>query len=575
MKPNIRLLNIPKSLSARLLDSNPQLFREIRGKLKTRNIVIAAAIAVMTQFMAVIFLLGKLPAFNIIDNQCGRYGMALVYQEYSHQVCYAQNAAGDWVINWQLWWLDLFIILSLISIFALLVGGTYLLVADLVKEEERGTLNFIRLTPQSASSVLLGKILGVPILLYTAIALLFPLHLVAGLQSQIPLHLILAFDLTVVASCAFYYSLALLWSLFDLGVSGLKPWLASGTIGFCLLFLTKLLSNNYLGFDHFLAWTFIFHPGIILSYLIDASDLRFGTTDFFVSSYDLAELSFYGQAFWTGAGMGISLICLNFSLWTYLSWVILKRRFHNPEGTMLSKVHSYWLTAWFTLIALGFTLQQDPRSPYVMIDNFIFLQLFLSLFGLGLIFALSPQRQTLYDWARYRHQTGKDNTFWKELVLGDNSPSTIAVAINLAIAILFITPSVLLLLNYNKQAVFWGLILSGTNILLYAVIAQFILTSKTRHRGIWSMVTIGSMIILPPIFLGFAEVSWQALPQVWLLSFMPIEATQYAPFGAIAFTLLGQWLGITVIGLQMTRKLKQAGASETKILMSRVKAFSD
>ena len=93
MKPNIRLLNIPQSLSARFLDSNPQLFRELRGKLKTRNIVIAAAIAVMTQFMAVILLLGKLPAFNIIGNQCGRYGMALVYQEYSHQVCYAQNAA--------------------------------------------------------------------------------------------------------------------------------------------------------------------------------------------------------------------------------------------------------------------------------------------------------------------------------------------------------------------------------------------------------------------------------------------------------------------------------------------------
>jgi hypothetical protein len=573
MKPNIRLLNIPQSLSARFLDSNPQLFRELRGKLKTRNIVIAAAIAVMTQFMAVILLLGKLPAFNIIGNQCGRYGMALVYQEYSHQVCYAQNAAGDWVINWQLWWLDLFIILSLISIFALLIGGTYLLIADLVKEEERGTLNFIRLTPQSASSVLLGKILGVPILLYTAIALVFPLHLVAGLKSEIPLNLILAFDLTVVASCAFYYSLALLWSLFDVGVSGLKPWLASGAIGFCLLFLTKLLSNDYhyLSFDHFLACTFIFHPGIILSYLIDASHLRFGTTDFLTPN-DLAQLSFYGQAFWAKAGTGISLICLNFGLWTYWGWAILKRRFHNPEGTMLSKVHSYWLTAWFTLITLGFTLQQNPLNTYVIIDNFIFLQFSLSLFGLALIFALSPQRQTLYDWARYRHQTGKDNTLWKELVLGDNSPSTVAVAINLAIAILFITPSILLLLNHDKQAVFWGLILSGTNILLYAVIAQFILTSKTRHRGIWSMVTVGSMIILPPIFLGLAEVSFQALPQVWLLSFITIEATQYAPAGAIAFALLGQWLGITVIGLQMTRKLKHAGASETKILMSRVNA---
>jgi hypothetical protein len=585
MKPNIRLLSGPKSLLVRLLDSNPQLFRELRGKLKTRNIVIAAAIAVMTQFMAVILLLGQLPDAKLPGDQCGRYGTTLIYQENMRgdQVCYAQNATGDWVINWQLWWLDLFIILSLISIVALLVGGTYLLIADLVKEEERGTLNFIRLTPQSASSVLLGKILGVPILLYTAIALLFPLHLVAGLQSQIPLNLILAFYLTVAASCAFYYSLALLWSLFDVGVSSLKSWLASGVIGFFLLFLTPLLFGSNLTFDHFLACTFVFHPGIILSYLVDASHLRFGTTGFLTTN-DLAKLklSFYGQAFWTEAWTGISLICLNFSLWTYWGWAILKRRFHNPESTMLSKVHSYWLTAWFTLIALGFTLQKDTRhfpgdlpDNNLISNNFVFLQISLSLFGLGLIFALSPQRQTLYDWARYRHQTGKDRNLWKELVLGDNSPSTIAIAINLAIAIIFITPSIWLLLDHHQQDIFWGLILSGTNILLYAVIAQFILTSKTRHRGVWSMVIVGSMIILPPIFLGLAEMTLQAFPQVWLLSFIPIEATRYASVGAIAFALLGQWLGITVIGLQMTRKLKQAGASETKILMSRVEAFSD
>lgn len=583
MKPNITLFNRPTSRLAELLDSNPQLFRELRGKLKTRNVVIAAAIAVMTQFIAVIFLLGQLPKFQFSD-KCGRYGMALIYQEnmFGGQVCYAQNATGDWVINWQLWWLDLFIILSLISIVALLVGGTYILIADLVKEEERGTLNFIRLTPQSASSVLLGKILGVPILLYTAIALFFPLHLVAGLKSQIPWHLILAFDLTVLASCAFYYSLALLWSLLDVGGASLKPWLASGAISFFLLCLTKQLLDNNLNFDHFLAWTFVFHPGIILSYLIDASQLRFGTTDFLAPN-DLAQLSFYGQAFWTDAKTGISLICLNFSLWTYWGWAILKRRFHNPESTMLSKVHSYWLTAWFTLVALGFTLQQDTRhflgdlpnnNTYFISNNFVFLQISLSLFSLGLIFALSPQRQTLWDWARYRHQnqTKKNNALWKELVLGDNSPSTVAVAINLAIAITFITPSILLLLNQNKQDVFWGLIISGTNILLYAVIAQLILTSKTRHRGIWSMVTVGSMIILPPIFFGLAEISFQALPQVWLLSFMPMEATHYATVGAIAFTLLGQWLGITIIGLQITRKLKQAGASETKILMDRVNA---
>jgi hypothetical protein len=581
MKQNIRLFSAPSSLWLKLLDSNPQLFREIQGKLKTRNVVIAAAIAIITQFITVIFLLGQLPDLKIIGNQCGRYGMALVYQEYSNQVCYAQNEAGNWVINWQLWWLDLFIILSLISIFALLVVGTYMLITDLVREEERGTLNFIRLTPQSAGSVLLGKILGVPILIYTAIALLLPLHLVAGLQSHIPLALILAFDLTVVVSCAFFYCLALLWSLLDFGVSGFKSWFASGLLGFLLLFSTVILLDGNLNFDHFLAWTLMFHPGIVLTYLINSSHLHFGTIDF-LSTNKLTELSFYGQALWTKAAVGISLILVNFSLWTYWCWAILKRRFHNPESTILSKVHSYWLTAWFTLIALGFTLQQDAANfsgdlpvndTYVIGNNFIFFQVCLSLFGLGLIFALSPHRQTLYDWARYRHQTAKGSSLWKELVLGDNSPSTVAMAINLAIAITFVTPSILLILPQSKQYILGGLLLSATNILLYAVIAQFILTIKTRKRTIWSIVTVASMIVLPPLCLGVAELTVQTIPQAWLFSFMPTVASEYVSFSAIAWAILGQWLAITVVSLQMTRKLNQAGASETKVLMSRVNAL--
>jgi hypothetical protein len=581
MKQNIRLFSAPSSMWSKLLDSNPQLFREIQGKLKTRNVVMAAAIAVIAQFMAVVFLLGQLPDMKLEWTQCGRYGMALVYQEYSNQVCYAQNEAGSWVINWQLWWLDLFIILSITSIFALLVVGTYLLIADMVQEESRGTLNFIRLTPQSAGSILLGKILGVPILVYTAIALLLPLHLVAGLQSHIPLTLILAFDLTVVASCAFFYCLALLWSLLDFGVSGFKPWFAGGLLGFLLLFSTVILFGADVRLDHFLAWTLMFHPGIVLTYLIDASHLRFGTINF-LSTDNLAELSFYGQAFWTKTAVGIGLILANFSLWTYWCWAVLKRRFHNPEKTILSKVHSYWLTAWFALISLGFTLQTEASNltgdlsddTYLISNNFIFLQVCLSLFGLGLIFALSPHRQTLYDWARYRHQS-QGNSLWKELVLGENSPSTIAMAINLAIAITFISPSIFLLLPQSHQYVFWGLILSATNILLYAVIAQFLLTIKTRKRAVWSVVTVASMIILPPVCLGIAQLTIKTIPQVWLLSFVPLAATKYVSFAGIALAILGQWLAISVISLQMTRKLKQAGASSTKILMSRVNALSD
>lgn len=584
MPQNNKLSRRQDSLWSRLLESNPQLFREIQGKLKTRNVVIAAAIAVLTQFVSVILLLGQLPDIDVKYLQCGRYGMTLVYKEYGDRLCYSQNDAGSWLINWQLWWLDLFLILSFISIFTLLIVGTYMLVADLVKESERGTLNFIRLTPQSASSILLGKILGVPVLLYAAISLLFPLHLVAGLQAHIPLSLLLAFDLTVIASCAFFYSLALLWSFVDWKISGLKPWVAIVCLGLMLAPTTAVLLNRYSRLDHLVASILLFHPGFGLTYLVDAASSPFGTASF-ITLDNLAQLSFYGQPLWTKTAIGMGFCFLNFSLWTYWCWALLKRRFHNPERTFLSKAHSYWLTSWLTIVALGFTLQQDfiPRHVYEVLPdnsqhiahNFLLLQLCLNFFGLGLIYALSPHRQAIQDWMRYRHQTSPKNSLWYELVLGENSPSTIAIALNLAIAILFIAPSIFLILEPSQYYLFGGLLLSATNILLYAVVAQFVLMNKSSSRTIWSIAVLTSLIVLPPLGLGILERTIHILPQAWLFTFFPTVSAQYVSPGAIAFAAFAQWLAISILGIQMTRQLKQAGASETKALMSRVDTLAE
>ena len=576
MTQKIRLFR-SHDLWSKFLDSNPQLFRELKGKLKTRNLIVAAALSVLVQFLTVVYFLGRLPQASEETLEYGRYGVTT----YINKTYYIKDELGHWLVNWQLWWLDLFIALSIIGIFALSVVGTYMLIADMVKEEARGTLNFIRLTPQSASSILLGKILGVPILLYGAIALLFPLHLSAGIKSHIPLSFILTFDAIVVASCGFIYCLALLWSLLNIGVSGIKPWLASSLLVFLLWGSTAiLLDSGNMKLDHFYASLLTFNPAIVLSYLIDAAQFDYGKSFNFLPSESLATLSFYGQAWWTKAAVGMSLILFNFSLWTYWCWSVLKRRFHNPQGTILSKKHSYWLTTCFIFITLGFALQtsfynghifktQIEHQTDLIIDNFIFLQVCLSLFGLGLIFALSPHRQTLHDWARYRHQLDSKSSLLKELVLGENSTAIVAVALNLTIAIAFITPSIFIILPQREHYIAWGFLLSITNVLLCAVVAQFVLMAKTNKRGVWSIVTVASIIILPPVCLGIAEVTIKTMPLAWLFSFVPIEAAEHASVSAIAWAILGQWLTISVIGLQMTRKLKHAGASETKALMSR------
>ena len=550
------------SLWSRLLDSNPQLFREIKGKLKTRNVVIAAAVAVIAQFISVIYSLGQLPDTDK-TLRCGRYGLTLLYNETRHgSRCYEINDYTKWAINWQLWWLDLFLTLSFIAVIALLVIGTYMLVADMVKESERGTLNFIRLSPQSAGSILAGKIIGVPILLYTAIAFLLPLHLTAGLQAHIPLSLVLTFDLTVVASCCFFYSVALFWSLLPLP-SGLKPWLASGCLAWLVMLSSTVLFNHHLDFDYFAAWALLFHPGVVLAYLVNASQLKFGSVNF-LSVDNLAELSFYGREIGNNAVIGIGLILGNFGLWTYWCWSVLQRRFQNPEQTILSKGHSYWLTGWFVTIALGFTLQQSNDGT---LRNFYMLQVCLSIFGLCLIAALSPQRQALHNWMRYRHQKSR-HSLWYELVLGENSPSTVAIAINMAIAIAFITPSIFSILDPQQRYIFWSLLLSATSIMLVAVVVQIILTSKTRKRVALSTATVAAMMIIPPLCLGVAELTVRSAPTPWLFTFFTSGAVQYAADSSILLAIAGQWLAIALVSLQMTRKLKLAGASETRKMIA-------
>jgi hypothetical protein len=145
---------------ARLGDWNPQLFRELKGRLKPRNLTIAVAISLLGQLLLLISFAGQLPVDDARGVVSNRYCISNLNRE-----C-IRDAVGNFTINWQLWSLDVFTWLSLIGIFAMLVVGTYMLISDLSREEHRGTLNFIRLSPQPTQSILTGKLLGVPILLY-------------------------------------------------------------------------------------------------------------------------------------------------------------------------------------------------------------------------------------------------------------------------------------------------------------------------------------------------------------------------------------------------------------------------
>ncbi len=538
------------------LEFNPQLLREIKGKINGRNIFITSLLSMLMQLFVVAFYLGQLPDINRLNPLYSRYCLGARPKYSIEYLC--EHQLGIWEINWNLFWHDIFIFFSIVSVFILLIVGTYMIIADLVKEEKTGTLNFIRLSPQSATSILLGKILGVPILVYFFTASIFPLHLISGIKANIPWYLILSFDLIIITSCAFFYSCSLFLSFIKLGQVKLNPWIVTFAVSL-FIFITTIIFISNTHIDNSLTeWSYLFNPVIALTYTY-TQDTSFIPSSF-INFDSLGELLFYGQPLWAKAITGMSFILLNYCLWTYWFWQGAIRLFHNPASTIFSKKQSYWITGWFVIIALGFTLQNN----YTILDDFIRLQFLLIIMFSGLIAALSPHRQTLYDWARYRHQISKDGKLLgQELVFGEKSPSTIAIAINAFIATSIIVMG-LIFFPFTAQttAVMWGLILTMGIILFYAVIAQWMLLMKSNKRVIWTSITLSFLIIIPPILFAIAEAMPQDAPLVWFFSFIPSVATEHASISALLLGLLGQWLAITCVSFQMVRQLRRVGNSE-------------
>jgi hypothetical protein len=552
-------------------DWNPQLLRELKGRLNLRNGAIAAAISLVGQLFLYFLYAGRLPSSigsdgipHLYNRYCTASPPPGSDYRYSSPYC-IKDLLGHWLINWQLWWLDFFVALSIIGILALLGIGSYLLIADLSKEERRGTLNFIRLSPQPAQSIFLGKMIGVPILLYLVALLAFPLHLFAGLSASIPLSLILVFDGVLLASCAFFYSIALLYGLVSSGLGIFQPLLGSGILAGFLLLMTGLAMGG-IATQTPLDWSLLFYPGTVLPYLVQATFLPSATVGY-PSLESLTQLRWYGQSLWHNAWSGIGFVLCHYGLWTYWLGQALKRRFRNPTATLLSKRQSYWISGSLVVILTGFALQSSNSER--LFDNFILLQACLMLFFLFLIAALSPHRQALQDWARYRHQGSRqERHLIKDLIWGEKSPSTLAIALNLGIVFTYLLPTILFFpLGEQKLPTLAGLWMSANIILIYAAITQLLLLHKSPKRFFFAAATVGALVILPIAYFGCFGINPSTSPLMWSFSFLPSLATQYATAATASLAILGQWLAIALLNFQIVRQLRKAGESQTKALL--------
>jgi len=556
-------------------DWNPQLFREIKGRLKPRNLMIAVTISLAGQLLLLMCFAGQLPVDRETVPVSSRYCTGIRPEYYYSPPC-LRDALGGLVINWQLWSLDVFLWMSIIGIFALLVVGTYMLINDLSKEEHRGTLNFIRLSPQSTQNILTGKLFGVPILLYIVAALALPMHLCLGLAAHIPLSLIFGFYSVLVACCFFFYSASLLYGLVSASLGGFQAWLGSGGVLMFLGLMVLLTSERTSVTQHPVDWLNLFSPSLALPYLVAATDLPRESISLF-DARNLELLRWFNLPIGASAWSAIGLMLLNYGLWTYWTWQSLQRCFHNPGTTILSKHQSYLLTACFQITILGFSLQSPSwRGAEGPLENFNYILIFNLILCLGLIAALSPHRQALQDWARYRHQKqpARQKSIVKDLVWGEKSPAIVAVAINLAISASILIPWILLWRASRYQiSAFSGLLLSLSLILIYAEIAQLMLLMKTPKRAAFASAAVAAVIVLPPIAFGLLALSPQKMAGIWLFSAIPMVAVEHAASITILLSLMGQWLAVTLLGLQLRRQLVHAGESATKALLSGRSSF--
>jgi ABC-type transport system involved in cytochrome c biogenesis permease component len=127
----------------RIGDWNPQLMRELKIRLNLPNIIIATTISLLSQ-------------------------------------------ASPWLIPSRMsnhdtpdWWLRVAEILDREIWLGLAIGGIYLLASDFDREIRKGTIDIVKLTPIQPTEFLIGKLIGVPILIYLAVFLAVPLQLVA------------------------------------------------------------------------------------------------------------------------------------------------------------------------------------------------------------------------------------------------------------------------------------------------------------------------------------------------------------------------------------------------------------
>jgi hypothetical protein len=550
----------------RIGDFNPQLFRELKERLTARNIALTTIGSLGIQALVCLNYFSQIPTptwrsesrdlSQIPEYQHPNINGLNGNPENLYEVA-SRYCMGDWnpqsgncglapdrvnyLIDWHLWWVDVYTALGLIISMALILGLVYTLVADLSQEEKRGTLNFIRLSPQPPQVIFSGKLLGVPILVYIGFVLTLPFLIWAGINSGGSLGLLLSTELAIAAMSLVWASGAILYCL----IGGFQAILT--TLGIAYL--------AYLPLEKVIDYT--------RKTLLNLNQLN-------------TDRSWFGLPIFNHIMLLDLLIIISCSIVCYHFWQVISRRYLNPTATIITKPQSYLITATFQVWLLGFAWSASGssyRSMYLIqwltIINFMAIA--------GLVTLLLPSKQAMQDWSRYRRQTVtasgnlKPKNLWHDLLIDEKSNALLAVLINLTMAVGMWSILTVVLKTFDAPGVwtrFCGcLCIAACLILIYTAMIHNIQFYRLKRRQVW-MAGMVAVSVIGPVAIAYA-LSGNRPPQgiaAIVLLFSPLMAagtnslsgmTMFAAFAAQVGILGG-------LSFNLHRQIQISGQSETK-----------
>lgn len=410
----------------RIGDRNPQLFRELKGRLTPRTLMLTVGLVVAAYLMVYFLLLNAQPVNVVMTSEYCQIPADL------KPATLDPNAVCP--IEWHnvlSWWTTmngtLFLWVSMGIMFGLIGAGTYLLVHDLAQEKRHGTLNFILFSPQPTRTILWGKLLGVPSVLYVAIAVSFPFHLWYGLQAQIALTSILGFYLALALITSVFFHIALLIITLSPTITGLEASLTGSISVVILAFLHYNTTHSSLILLP--RWLKLFCPSVTLPIALHRQGIHDYQNVLFNDDF-LAAWQWFGLPIGQSEFLMLGLIILNAGLCLYWLDRALIRRFRNPNTTMWSKPQAYSVMACLNVLWLGFCLPlPEGMEPRHIVDQITLWLIFMGIMMLIVIAATFPQRQSLIDWTRYRHELKHRRSLLWDFLIGENSPNVVVVLI--------------------------------------------------------------------------------------------------------------------------------------------------